>query len=208
MAPLPVEGLFAHTWSAERLITAPLITPARHLTYPRHVPGEEETLARGALELLVRPASGGSFLATCSLGFSDPRLPTGIWSCPAPDWLCAVAGGYVYLIDTLDPSSSHHLALRPVVEVRAIAQDTPSPEGIAPRPLRLLLFAGFHSITAWGEAGLLWHTARLSWEGLTLGEVQDSHLHGLGWEMRSDRELPFTVDLRTGQHTGGGYLRP
>jgi len=25
--------------------------------------------------------------------------------------------------------------------------------------------------------------------------------------MRTDKELPFTVDLRTGAHEGGGYVR-
>jgi len=32
-------------------------------------------------------------------------------------------------------------------------------------------------------------------------------MHGWGWEMRTDKELPFTVDLRTGAHEGGGYVR-
>ena len=31
------------------------------------------------------------------------------------------------------------------------------------------------------------------------------HLHGTGWNLQTDRELPFTVDLLTGTHTGGGF---
>jgi hypothetical protein len=30
---------------------------------------------------------------------------------------------------------------------------------------------------------------------------------GLGWDMRTDQELTFEVDLRTGRHKGGAYLR-
>jgi hypothetical protein len=52
---------------------------------------------------------------------------------------------------------------------------------------------------------LLWETARLTWEGLTLTDIRDNQLHGLGWDMRTDRELPFAVDLATGQHTGGAF---
>jgi hypothetical protein len=36
-------------------------------------------------------------------------------------------------------------------------------------------------------------------------EVRDNHLHGTGWHMQSDRDLPFTLDLTTGLHIGGGY---
>ncbi len=187
---------FPSRWSAEILRSAPLIAPARQFLYPQNVPGEEDALARGALQLMVRPQVGGAFLATCARGFASTALPTGVWGCPNPEQICALAGGYAYLIDTLRPETCSLLPLRPVVAVLpALGQ-------------QLLLFAGFHTIVAWGTAGLAWETARLSWEGVRLGEVRDGRLSGWGWEMRSDRELPFTVDLRTGEHEGGGYLRP
>jgi hypothetical protein len=28
---------------------------------------------------------------------------------------------------------------------------------------------------------------------------------GFGWELKTDQELPFEVDLKTGKHSGGGY---
>jgi hypothetical protein len=157
------------------------------------VAGEEDALARGALLVQVHPANGGTFLATCALGFKDPSMPTGIWPCPKPHELCAVAGGYAYLIDTASPERSTHLALKPVTEVLALAAHN------------LLVFAGFHALAAWGRDGLVWQTARLSWEGLRIIGVEGDTLHGLGWNMPTDRELPFAVDLRSGTHTGGGY---
>lgn len=193
---LEPEGTgFARTWSVEVLRSPPLITPARSFTYPQRVPGEEEAMARGALDLAVRPASGGAFLATCALGFSSASVPTGVWGCPRAEEMCAVAGGYGYVINTAQPERSTLLPMRPVVEVR------PVPEAA------LLLFAGFHTVLAWGQAGIAWETARLSWEGVRLGKVEAGRLHGWGWDMMSDRELPFTVDLATGRHEGGGYLR-
>jgi hypothetical protein len=36
--------------------------------------------------------------------------------------------------------------------------------------------------------------------------VRGATLVGLGWEMRTDRELEFEVDLQTGEHKGGAYL--
>ena len=190
-----VQGGFKRTWEVEVLLAQPLIAPARRYTYPREVMGEEEAMARGALELMVRPRGGGAFLATCSLGFKDRSMPTGVWASPEADVMCAVAGGYAYLVDTTAPERVTQVPLRPVTAVRALEA-----EG-------LLVFAGFTSLVAWGATGMVWETGRLSWEGVTLGEVVGGKLLGTGWEMVSDKELPFAVDLRTGAHEGGGYLR-
>jgi hypothetical protein len=184
---------FPHDWRAEVLAKPPLIAPARQFTHPRQVAGEEDTLARGALLVLVHPAGGGTFLATCALGFSDPAVPTGLWTCPNPAELCAVAGGYAYIVDTASPDRSTQVPLKPVAEVLPIPAHG------------LLVFVGFHAIVAWGADGMAWKTARLSWEGIRITGVEGDTLRGLGWEMKTDREVEFVVDLRTGAHVGGGF---
>ena len=151
-------------------------------------------MARGALLLEVQPAAGGTFLATCALGFTDPAMPTGIFSCPNPRELCAVAGGYAYIIDTAAPERSTHIPLRPVAEVLVLAEQG------------LLVFVGFHSIAAWGREGLAWQTARLSWEGIRITGVEGNSLRGFGWDMPTDKEVEFAIDLRTGTHTGGAFI--
>jgi hypothetical protein len=187
---------FAQNWKVEVLKAPPLIAPVRQFTYPQQIAGEEDALARGALQLMVRPASGGTFLATCALGFTDSSVPTGVFACPNPQQMCAVAGGYAYVIDTEKPEQSTHLTLKPVVEVMTLAAQT------------LLLFIGFHSMLAWGHDGLAWQTARLSWEGVRITGIEGSTLHGMGWNLLSDREVAFSVDLLTGQHQGGGFVQP
>ena len=183
-------------WTAEVLTKPPMIAPARQFTYPQQIAGEEDALARGALHLMVRPASGGAFLATCALGFTDPAMPTGIFPGPRPEEMCAVAGGYAYIVDTAHPEHCTHIALKPVVEVRVLEEQ------------KLLLFAGFHNIVAWGEQGLAWETAKLSWEGLRITGIEDNTLHGFGWNLMTDKEVAFSIDLLTGQHQGGGFALP
>jgi hypothetical protein len=193
----PTLESFAHDWTAQLLRTPPLIAPARQFTYPQQVPGEEDTLARGALLVNIKPASAPNFLATCALGFINPALPTGIFSAPRPSDLLAVAGGYAYLIDTSAPDGCLNLPLRPVERLVAVPPSPAEPSG-------LILLAGFHEIAALDAEGLRWQSARLSWEGLTMDRIEAGTLHGTGWHMASNRDLPFTVDLRTGLHTGGG----
>ena len=187
------QTAFPKTWTARILTAPPLIAPARQFVYPLRVPGEEDAMGRGALLLDVKPTVGANFLATCALGFRDPSLPTGVFACPRADDLLAVAGGYGYLIDTLVPERCLHLPLRPTTQI------LPAPAA------HLVLLAGFHTIIAVNANGLLWTSARLSWEGVTMSEIRDGHLHGTGWNLHTDREVPFSIDLATGTHQGGGF---
>ncbi len=182
-AAVTVDLSFPHSWHAQILRERPLILPSLHYTYPR----QAEEVERGALEVMISPAAAAPFLATFALGFTDPAVPTGLWSCPAEDDLCAVAGGYAYVVDTRRPERFTHVAFRPVLEVR------PVPEH------RLLLFAGHHSLLAWGPDGQAWESPRLSWEGLRLDNITNNELHGFGWDLLTDRDVPFTLDLRTGE---------
>jgi hypothetical protein len=176
---------FPHSWEAEILAGRPMILPRRHYMYPRDV----EEMERGALEVLVRPVTEEAepFLATCALGFRDPAAPTGVWAAPHPDWLCAVSGGYAYMIDTAAPERFTMIAYRPVLEVRAAEAEW------------LLLFVGHRSILAWGREGQAWETEKLSDEGVAITAIEGCVLRGLGWEMRTDKEAGFAVDLRSGR---------
>jgi hypothetical protein len=194
-APTTTDESFAHDWTAEILKAAPMIAPARQFTYPQQIAGEEDALARGALQLLVRATTGGTFLATCALGFTNPAMPTGVFACPNPQELCAVAGGYAYIIDTTHPEHCAHITLKPVIEVQTLPAQ------------KLLLFVGFHSIVAWGEQGQAWESARLSWEGVRVTGIEGDILHGIGWNLLTDKEVPFTLNLLTGHHQGGGFIQ-
>jgi len=194
--PIDEAEKFPQNWSVEILKAPPLIAPARQFIYPQQIAGEEDSLARGALQIMVHPAKGGTFLATCALGFTNPTMPTGVFACPNPQEMCAVAGGYAYVFDTTQPDHCTHVAMKPVVEVRPLVQQ------------ELLLFVGFHSIIAWGATGTAWETARLSWEGVRVTSIEANTLHGMGWNLLTDREVAFEVDLLTGQHQGGGFAQP
>lgn len=173
---------FPHRWQAEILAARPLILPPRHFVYPR----EAEEVERGALEVLMRPDDAQEFLATCALGFRDPAAPTGLWSTPKPEEICAVSGGYAYLIDTANPARFTMLPYRPVLDVR------PAPAH------NVLLFVGHHRILAWGGNGQAWESPKLSDEGVTLGAINGDTLRGTGWNLMTDKETPFAIDLRSG----------
>lgn len=186
-API-VDFAFPHNWHAEILTARPLILPPLHFVYPR----DAEEIERGALEVLIRPLpakrspSAQEFLATCALGFRDAIVPTGLWSCPHPDDICAVSGGYAYIIDTTSPERFTMIEYRPVLQLLPVPAEN------------LLLFVGHHSILAWGADGQAWQSEKLSDEGVTLEDMDGPILRGLGWNLMTDKETPFALDLKTG----------
>jgi hypothetical protein len=184
-APVPIADLrFPHRWRAEVLTARPLILPARHHVYPR----DADEVERGALEVLIRPdGEEQPFLATCALGFRDPAVPTGLCSCPKPEEICAVAGGYAYLIDTAAPERFTMIPYRPVLAVLPVLE------------AGLLLFVGHRSVLAWGREGQAWESEKLSDEGVTIRGIENGVLRGAGWEMRTDKETAFALDLESGQ---------
>jgi hypothetical protein len=78
------------------------------------------------------------------------------------------------------------IAYRPVLEVQVATADN------------LLLFIGHCSILAWGKSGKAWESKKLSDEGVTIVSIEPGKLHGRGWEMITDKETPFALDLSTG----------
>lgn len=179
-----IDLSFPHQWQAQILPKRPVILPRRHFVYPQEV----EEIERGALEVLIRPdgTNGEPFLATCALGFRDPAVPTGIWSAPNSQEICAVSGGYAYIIDTTTPELFTMLPYRPVLQVHPAVEQG------------LLLFVEHRGILAWGAQGEAWQSAKLSDEGVTVTGIEGAFLHGLGWHMMADKEKPFKLDLRSG----------
>ncbi|MGA2167485.1 MAG: hypothetical protein ABSG62_04695 [Terracidiphilus sp.] len=188
--PIPastVDFSFPHHWQAEVLPARPLVLPTRHFVYPL----QAEEVERGALEVLIRPSEDSQpFLATCALGFRDPAVPTGLWSAPHPEEICAVSGGYAYIISTTAPNNFTMIPFRPVLEIRPLPAEN------------ILLFVGHHAILAWGSNGQAWQSEKLSDEGVTVTAIEGTTLHGRGWSMIADKETPFALDLRNGLRTG------
>jgi len=186
-APMPeptVDLSFPRSWRAAILADTPTTLPSRHYIYPT----EAEEVEQGALEVQIRPAAKDAqpFLATFALGFRDPAVPTGIWSTPRKDEICAASGGYVYVVDTAAPENFTMIQMRPVLEIRPVVA------------LGLLLFINNHSIVGWGADGLAWESEKLSDEGITITDIAGGILHGRGWEMKGDKETPFALDLPSG----------
>jgi hypothetical protein len=182
------EFTFPRNYEVRMVEAAPPVHPIEKLY---HYPAELEEGDRSGAYLRVTPQIGPAWVGFFALGFDSDQVVSSICSTPDPERFCVVVGGYAYLVKAADPADWLRVEQRPVVDLRVLPQQG------------LLLFGGFTSITAVGSAGIEWTTERLSWEGLTLTEIDADKLLGHGWDALADKEVPFEVDLKTGKHTGG-----
>jgi hypothetical protein len=188
-----LDFTFPRNYEAKILEAAPPVHPLEKL---HHYPVELEEGDRDGVYVRVTPRQGQAWSGFFALGFESSQVVSAVASCPDPDSLCVVPGGYAYVVKATDPAQWFRVEQRPVVDLRALSQ-----QGI-------LLFTGFTNMTAVGRTGMAWTSERLSWEGITITGISGDKLHGAGWDALADKEVPFEVDLRTGKSTGGARPGP
>jgi hypothetical protein len=179
---------FARHYEVKLLQSAPPVHPLEKLY---HFPLELEEGDRSGVYVRVEPHGGQAWSGFFVQGFDSDFAVNMICACPDPGSVCAVVGGYAYVVTAADPSQWFRIEQKPVVALRVVEDH------------HLILFAGFTTITALGVSGIKWTTERLSWEGVSLDEIHSGQLHGKGWDAIANREVPFEVDLESGQHSGG-----
>ncbi len=185
-----LDFTFPRNYEAKILESPPPVHPLEKLY---HYPVELEEGDRSGAYLRVTPQKGRAWNGFFALGFESDQVISALCSCPDPDFVCVVVGGYAYVVKASAPTSWFQVEQRPVMELRAIAEN------------ELILFTGFTTISAVGRSGLAWTTDRLSWEGVEVTDIAGGKLRGLGWDAFADKHVPFEVDLLTGQHSGGAW---
>ena len=169
-------------YTTEIVHDPPLILPARVYVFPKRV----EEVERGALHVMVRPASAEPWLGIFALGYASSHVLTGVFPTAHPWRFVAVSGGYGYLVDVREPERTVFLKEEPVVT--ALKSDAPEQ----------LLLGTHRTVTAIDESGVAWTTAPLSSEGLSELRISGGELCGIGWDAVSDSDRAFRVDLLTG----------
>jgi hypothetical protein len=109
--------------------------------------------------------------------------------------LIVVAGGQAYIVE---PKSRHLIGTFGA----QISWSQPFVEH------QLLLFHNGLWLDAYGFAGQLWQTRRLSWDGVRVQSIEWPWLNGEAWTFDGDRWVSFALDLRSGDASGGSYVGP
>lgn len=163
--------------------------PAKKCYY---FPGASSEGGRDGPIVHVIPYSGDPWVGVFAFGQLAPRDgKTGLFTFPDPDILCVVAEGDGYLVRAVNPKEWSPVEVYPICEV------------VPASGKNLVVFANYTEMVALGTSGLVWRTDRLAWSEMKITRVTSEYIEAETWDIRSEENVTFRVDLSTGQHAGG-----
>jgi hypothetical protein len=125
--------------------------------------------------------------------FQSGRYPSGLTDVVAfqdEPSVCVFAGGQGYS-SRLDSDAYRVLEIFPVFGVRYI------------RERDWIILWDFTKFEAHSANGIVWRSKRVSWDGISVTEIRSDYLNGFGRDAVNDTDVEFTINLLTGEHTGG-----
>ena len=136
----------------------------------------------------VRPEGHPGWVGTFSGGGygAPPAAATQIVGMPDERSICVVKHGSACVIRTDDPSSSVEIELFPVCSALAVLEH------------RLVVFADFTRLLAYGADGVVWRTDPVVWDDLKLVGYDGDLLRLSGFDAPANAFPEFAIDLRDG----------
>lgn len=181
---------FEANYSVERLDSRPRGS-VHEFRPPRRSSGAGELVLETGSEYLwvkVSPVDGAPWVGGFEFG---PGRLTGLFTTPCPEVVCVIAKGQGFWVPVLAPGDFEVIRSIPIQEIFAVPGK------------RVLVFADYTGLEAYGGSGFLWRTDRLSWDGLKVTEVTAHVIRGTAWDSPANREVPFAVDPESGASEGG-----
>lgn len=156
-----------------------------------YFPGASKRQGKDGLIVRVAPHAAEEWIGIFAFGYDPAEAISGLFGCPDARFLCVVSRGSGYMVRTDDYRAWCKIPSFPIQDVRVV------------RPAGLLVFVDLTRLTAYSAEGQAWQTDHLSWDGLRVVEADEKSIKGLAWDAPTQREVGFSVDLKSGRHVGG-----
>jgi hypothetical protein len=192
-SPLRFEFLFEASYEVGE-VSRPG-SEGRAFSFPDAVPlGRHESFDRPTVR--VTPQLGDSWFAVFYGGeFRFPSAASGrLIAWPDGSSFCVVFEGAGVVVRADDPTQTYEVDCFPVTDT------------IVVRERRLVVFADFTNLVAYGAEGVVWRSRRLALDDLRIEGVEGDALRVAGFfGGSSDR---FLVNLQTGEASGQPFQPP
>jgi hypothetical protein len=140
------------------------------------------------LWLRIRPLKGKPWIGVFAFLYESYPAMTRVISTFDPDYVCIIAKGAGYIVNTAEPDMWQQIPIKPVLDVRLIREG------------QLLLVADHTRLAAFDKTGLAWCSPRLCWDDLRISTITDEVIEGTGYDPTDPSvERPFAVNIRTGE---------
>jgi len=156
-----------------------------------YFPGAQRSGGKDGLIVRVVPMNAQAWVGVFATGDASGTLLNGVFTCPDDDMVCVVCGGSGYLVHASMPEWSSEVPVAPITRVLQIADP------------KVLVFASFTDLSAWGSDGMRWRTKRLVRDELRVTAYDSQRVSGIGFDPTQSEPVRFSVDLQTGEYEGG-----
>lgn len=146
---------------------------------------------KDGLIVKIIPEEGDIWIGIFSFGNISRNGFSGIFSMPNSNKLCVVSNGVGYIVNVNDPNEWEEIKSVPVRDVRLIQEHN------------IIVFADYISIIAFNAAGFKWKTKQLAWDNFKILNVTENFITGEYYDMRSESQEIFEVELSSGISKGG-----
>lgn len=139
----------------------------------------------------IESNEGNQWIGVFAFGKLIKEGFSGFYTTPHLNKLCIVSNGAGYLISSNNPKDWKQIESTPIRDVRTSLQ-----HGI-------LIFADYTKLIAYDEKGIKWQTKQLSWDNLKIVGISEKYIKGEYYDIRSEKNEFFEVDLYSGKSIGG-----
>lgn len=183
-----INDAFERQYECDQLSELSGCVPSNRFYYP----GGNAIGGHDGIIFEVTPYSGGeSWTGVFAFGENSSSKFTGAFSHPDPNKLCIVSRGAGVIVNVIDPTSWELIDCHPICHV------------VTSRKHEILVFGNLTEFIAYGKDGIAWRSQRVGWSDLNVTEVSDDYINGFVWDIRSEENVDFCLELATGSHSGG-----
>jgi len=169
----------------------------RAVSFPDAVSLDPQRELSNGVILEVRPAEGDPWIGVFEFGGygSPPAAPPQVLGWPDERSLCVIQEGSGCLVRTDDIAQNAEIECWTICDVLVVPDR------------RLVVFADFISLIAYGPDGVAWRSGRVAWDDVQIVAAEGDELKVSGFDPASGGPAHpvFTVDLRTGRSVDKPY---
>lgn len=156
-----------------------------------YIPGGGTQGGKDGLVVTFGLGADHEWTGVFAFGMNGELLTRAVIPLPDGDLVLVVSDGDGYIVRESVPGEFQKVRAVPVRSVHVVESQG------------LVILADDTSLVAYGQAGLVWKTDRIAWHELRVENVCDLEIECMTFDIRSDEDIRFTVDVETGVCHGG-----
>ena len=156
-----------------------------------YYPGASIQGGRDGIIVQINPDQRKTWIGIFAFGNVSKNSFSGVYTTPDSNKLCVVSKGAGYIVSSDNPKDWEVVKSIPIIDVRIS------------KVQELIIFADYTGLIAYNDSGVKLKTKQLAWDNLRIIELSNSYIKGEYYDIRSEANEFFEVDIVSGVSKGG-----